>query len=439
MAKLAINGGPKQVTVAFPSWPVFDDAEINGIVKVLKSGKWSGRWGGAWWRCFSKEQDAQQVKTSGGDDVPQVVLFQEEFAKYHDAKYAMACANGTAAIEVSLKALGIGPGDEVIVPPYTFITTATSVFHVNAVPVFTDIDPETYNMDPARIEEAITEKTKAIIPVHFAGQPCDMDRIMDIAQRHNLYVIEDCAHAHGSQWRDKKAGSMGDLGAFSFQSSKTMTAGEGGIIITNNEELAKRCHSLIWIGREVGRPWYEFKRLGWNYRLTDFQGAILRAQLSRVEEQVEKRMENARYLTKKLQDIPGIKPIKWDERATKNSFYLYMFRFDPKVWGISRVQFQEALAAEGVDVFNSYPAPIYQNEVFLEQNFYTNGCPVNCPHYNKRIDYKVFLEKCPVAERVCKEEAIWLNHPMFLAPQSGMDAIAASVQKLWDNREELGK
>ena len=444
MAKLAINGGTKQVTEEFPSWPVFDGAEIQGITEVVKSGKWGGKWGGAWWRCFAEDEPCPDQRPAqrekGGQistDIPQVVLFQEEFAKYHDVKYAMACANGSVAIEAALKALGIGPGDEVIVPPYTFVTTATSVLHVNAVPIFVDIDPETYNMDPARMEEAITEKTKAVIPVHFAGQCCDMDKILDIAKRHKLYVIEDCAHAHGAEWRGRKAGSLGDLGTFSFQSSKTMTSGEGGVITTNNKDLAIKCHSLIWIGREVNKPWYEFYSLGWNFRLTEFQGAILRAQLTRLEQQVEKRMDNARYLTEKIRNIPGINPIKWDERATKHSFYLYMFRFDPKIWGISRIRFQEALAAEGVEVFNSYAAPIYQNDVFINQNFYPKGCPLNCLHYGRDLDYKAFSEKCPEAERICKEEAIWLNHPMFLGKRGGMDAIAASIQKLWDNIGEL--
>ena len=418
MAILAINGGPKQVTGQFPAWPVFDEAEINAITEVIKSGNWGGKWGSAWWRCFSPDPGAAAEKK----DLPQVVLFQEEFAKFHGVKYAVACANGSAALEVSLKALGIGSGDEVIVPPYTFVTTATSVLMVNAIPVFADIDPETYNINPRRIEEAVTEKTKAIIPVHFAGQPCDMDRISDIAKKHKLFIIEDCAHTHGAEWKGRKAGSIGSLGIFSFQSSKTMTSGEGGVITTNDAELAKKCFSNVWIGREPDKPWYEFYHLGWNYRLTEFQGAILRTQLARLERQVEKRMENARYLTKKLQDIPGILPVKWDERATKHSYYLYMFRFDPKIWGISRFRFQEALAAEGVDVFNSYPVPIYKNEVFLN---------------NKDLCCGAFSEKCPVAERVCREESVWLNHPMFLGEQNCMDAIAASVRKLWDNKDEL--
>lgn len=437
MKKLAINGGLKMMTEKYPLWPVFDEAEINGVTEIVKSGKWGVKWDDKLWRCFSEVREEKGGELPENDYTPQVVLFQEEFAKYHDAKYAIACANGSVAIEVSLKALGVGPGDEVIVPPYTFITTATSVLLANAVPVFVDIDPQTYNMDPGRIEEAITEKTRAIIPVHFAGQSCDMDKITDIAKRHNLFVIEDCAHAHGSEWRGKKVGSLGDVGIFSFQSSKTMTSGEGGIITTNNKELALKCLSLVWVGRLINKPWYEFYNLGCNHRLTEFQGAILRPQLARLEQQVEKRMENARYLTEKLRSIPGINPIKWDERATKHSFYLYMFRFDPEIWGISRFKFQQALAAEGVEVFGSYPAPIYQNEVFRKQNFNAKGCPLSCSHYNKQMDYGAFSKKCPEAERVCKGEGIWLSHPMFLGSRSVMDSIAASVQKLWDNRDEL--
>lgn len=425
---LAINGGEKQVVKPYVEWPVLDEKEIEYITKVTKSGKW--------WRFAYGEGVELKEKTSG-DDRAQVVLFQEEFAKYHDAKYALACANGSAAIEICLKALGIGPGDEVIVPPYTFISTATSVLHVNAVPIFVDIEPDTYNMDPNRIEEAITDKTKAIIPVHFAGQACDMDKIMAIAKKHGLYVIEDCAHAHGAEWKGRKVGSIGHAGTFSFQASKTMTSGEGGIITTNDKDFAIECDSLIWIGRKIGRPWYEFHRLGWNYRITEFQGAILRAQLTRLDEQVIKRTENADYLTAQLKDIEGIMMMRRDERATKHGYYMYMFRFDEKIWGISRDTFQEALMAEGVDVFKCYPTPIYNNPVFLEHNYYTKGCPLKCPHYDRDIDYAAFADKCPVAEKACREEAMWLNHRMFLGGREDMDGIVAAIKKIKAHAAEL--
>ena len=437
MSNLAINSGPRQMTIDYPQWPIFDDDEINAVTAVIKSGKWGGDWGGKWWRGFSGWRAENNDDLSDNSGTPQVVLFQDEFARYHNAAHAVACANGSVAIEVALRALGIGPGDEVIVPPYTFIATASSVLLVNAVPVFVDIDPQTYNMDPARIEEAITERTKAIIPVHFAGQLCDMDRIMDIAKKHNLFVIEDCAHAHGSEWRGRKAGTIGDIGTFSFQSSKTMTSGEGGIIITNNEALAIKCHSFIWVGRDFGKPWYEFQHLGSNYRLTEFQGAVLRVQLSRLEKQIETRMENVRYLSEKLRGIPGIKLVKWDERATKHGFYLIMMQFDSTIWGVPRSSFIKALAAEGVNVSPPYPVPLYNNEVFLNQNFYPKSCPVKCPRYSGCVDYGSFAEKCPVAEHACREESLWLGHSMFLGSRKVMDAIAESIRKIWDNKNEL--
>lgn len=294
MAQLAIKGGERFRVKPFTNWPVFDENEIENIVQVVKSGKW--------WR-FAYGEGVELKEKSSGDDRAQVVLFQEEFAKYQDAEYGLACANGTAALEIALKALGIGPGDEVIVPSYTYVGTATCVLQVNAIPIFADIDTDTYNIDPVRIEEAITERTKAIIPVHFSGQSADMDRIMEIAKKHNLYVIEDSAHAHGGEWKGRKVGAIGDIGTFSFQATKNMTSGEGGAIVTNNKSLAKLCDSYIWAGREVGRPWYEFHRLGWNYRMTEFQGAILKVQLGRLDAQIEKRKENAEYLSRRINEI----------------------------------------------------------------------------------------------------------------------------------------
>lgn len=429
MGNLAIKGGTALRTKPFTSWPVFDETEVDSIVKVVRSGKW--------WR-FAYGEGVEMTEKTSGDDRAQVVLFQEAFAKYQDAAYGLACANGTAALEIVLKALGIGPGDEVLVPAYTYIGSATCILQVNAIPVFVDIDPDTYNIDPDRIEEAITPRTRAIIPVHFSGQSADMDRILAIAKKHNLYVVEDAAHAHGSEWKGKRLGALGDAGTFSFQASKCITAGEGGAIVSNNKELAARCDSYIWAGREVGRPWYEFHRLGWNYRITEFQGAILRVQLGRLDSQIEKRNENVDYLTKRFEnEIEGLKLLKRDSRATRHSYHIVMAKYDPKVWGISKENFVDALSAEGIAVTTGYPFPLYKNPMFLNQDFYPKGCPINCSHYGHAIDFNSYEKLCPVSEKACSDEAVWFDQRMFLGTHEDMDDIVNAVLKVKSNMNEL--
>lgn len=429
MANLAIKGGEKFRKTPFVSWPVHDQKEIEAVTKVIESGKW--------WR-FAYGEGVELKEKASGDDRAQCVLFQEAFAAYQDAQYGLTCANGTAAIEIALKALGVGPGDEVIVPSYTYVGTATAVLTINAVPIFVDIDPDTYEMDPQRVIDAITDKTKCIIPVHFAGQPCDMDAIMAIAKKYNLTVLEDSAHAHGSEWKGQKVGAIGDIGTFSFQASKNMTSGEGGAIVTNDKELAKLCDSYIWAGREVGRPWYEFHRLGWNYRLTEMQAAVLRVQLSRLDDQITRRMENAAYLNEQIAKIDGLKPLKLDPRVTRHGWHIYMLKYDESVWGINKDTFMNALIAEGVDVFKGYIYPLYKNPMFLNQDFYPHsGCPVNCHYYgNKKIDYAAFEALNPVAEQACKE-AVWFSQSMLLGTKQDMDDIVGAILKIKSNLNEL--
>ena len=428
MAKLAIKGGQKYREKPFTSWPVFDESEIEAVTDVTKSGKW--------WR-FAYGKGIEWKEKSSGSDRSQNVLFQEEFAEYQFAKYCIACANGTAALEVSLKAIGVGPGDEVLVPSYTYVASATSVLQVNAVPIFVDIDPDTYNIDPNKILEAITKKTKAIMPVHFAGQSADMDRIMEIAEKYNLFVVEDAAHAHGSEWKNKRVGAIGDVGTFSFQASKNMTSGEGGAITTNNEKIAELCESYIVHGRETGRPWYEHYRLGWNYRLTEFQAAILRVQLSRLDDQIEKRNKNAAYLSKKIDEIDGLSSLKIDKRATRHAYHIYIFKFKPEIWGIKKEMFMNALEAEGIPVYRGYPEPIFMNPIFLKKEFYQKGCPLNCVNYKKNIEYGNFQNLNPVTQKVCKKEAIWIEHRALLGEQEDMDDIIGAIKKLQKNIEEL--
>src|SRR3984885_14673928 len=428
MAKLALLGGTPVRQMPFPSWPVWDEREENALLGVLRSGKW--------WR-FSYGVGVELKEPETGDR-SRVVEFQEAFARHHQAKFGLACANGTAAIEVLLKALGIGPGDEVIVPAYTYVATATAVLQVNAVPVFVDIDADTYNIDPQKVEAAITSRTRAIIPVHFAGQPADMDALMEIARRHRIFVVEDAAHAPGSEWKGKKVGAFAEGGAFSFQASKNMTAGEGGLITTNDEKLASLCDSFRWAGRQVGRPWYEHYRLGWNYRITEFQAAILLQQLQRLEEQNSCRIENARRLSHRLAHVDGISTLRVDPRVTRHAYHIYMFRYSQEgCGGLPRPQFLRALGAEGIPCISGYSHPLYQNPMFVNKDFYPRGCPLTCGHYNQDVDFTKYAALCPVAERACATEAVWLGHRLLLGSRVDVDDIANAVEKIRENAAEL--
>ncbi len=428
MSKLAIQGGDPVRTKPFPAWPVFDEREAEAARKTVQSGHW-------WRYSFGEGLDLHEPE---GGDPSQVARFQREFADYQGLKYAVACNNGTTALDVLVRALDIGPGDEVIVPGYTYVAGVTCVLQSNAVPIFVDVHPDTYNIDPDKIEEAITDRTAAIVLCHFGGQMADMDRIMAIAEKHDLKVIEDAAHAHGSKWNGKGAGSIGHGGTFSFQNAKNMTAGEGGLICTNDPKIRDRVESLTWSGRRSGRPWYEFYELGWNARMMELQGALLRVQLTRLEEQNKKRRENSKYLTERFKEIEGIEPTVIDPRGEHYSVHIYMVRYNPEAFsGLERGTLIDALAAEGIPVFYGYTHPVYKNPMFLDKQFYTKGCPISCGHYDKEIDYGKYSEICPVSERACAYEAIWFEHSMFLGDKKDMDDIADAFIKIREHAGEL--
>jgi dTDP-4-amino-4,6-dideoxygalactose transaminase len=422
MEKLAVNGGTPVRKEPFHGWPVWDEREIEAVTKVVKTGKW---WRGAY--------SALELSSEGAppdDDRSRVMMLEERFAALHKASHAVAMVNGTAALDVSIRALGINPGDEVITTPYTFIATTTCILNNFAVPVYVDIDAESYNLDAAQIEAAITERTRAILPVHFSGNVADMDTIIAVAKKHGLAGLEDACHAHGVEMDDgSMAGAIGDIGTFSFQASKNMAAGEGGLLITNDERLSKLCFSLHHGGREEGRLWYEHHRLGWNYRLNEFAAAILLIQLERLMEQNAKRMENYRYLTGKLAAIPGIIPCKLNPKVKKHSHHLIMLRYDKtKMNGIHRDRFIEALLAEGIPCLAGYTFPNYSNPFMLNQVFYGNrkGFPMR----DDALDFSRYTEKCPNVERACYEEAIWMEHRLLLGTHKDMDDIAAAFEKV---------
>lgn len=386
------------MNTVFP-WPIFDQTDIDEITDIVKSGRW------------------------GNPDCGEIVArFEKEFAEFCGSKYALACVNGSVALRIALIACGVKPGDEVIITPYTFIATASIVLEANCVPVFVDIDPDTYNIDPSEIEKAITPRTKAIIPVHFAGQACEMDRIMSIAESHGLKVIEDACHGHGAEYKGKKLGSIGDAGCFSFQSSKNLTSGEGGIVITNDERLFDMIDSLRNVGRVKGGEWYEHHYLGCNYRITQLQASLLLSQLKRLREQTEKRHENGTYLNSLLEKIDGIEPLKRGKGETIHSYHIYIFKYDKsKFNNLPKVEFVKMLEAEGIPCFMGYPQPLYKQPLFQDKNFMCYAIP-------ESVSFKDVY--CRVTEKACYEEAVWIMQNAMLGTKEDMYLFAQAIIKI---------
>jgi len=405
---LAILGGTPLRTRPFTAWPIFGEAEEARLLRALRSGQWG--------------------KLQG----PEVAEFEQRFAAMHGAKHGIGVVNGTVALRVALMAASIKAEDEVIVPPYTFLATATAVVEANAVPVFADVDLETFNLDPRAVEAAITPRTRAIMPVHIAGQPADMDALMAIAARHKLVVIEDAAHAHAALYRQQPAGSIGHLGSFSFQSSKNLTAGEGGIVITSDDALAEACRSIHNCGRIAGGLWYEHHVMAGNYRLGEFQGAILNTQLDRLEAQTQTRDRNGQYLAARLSRLPGIYPQKRPAACTRHSYHLFLFRIDAAAFGAPRKAVLQALEADGIPVSGGYAVPLYRQPLFLNRAF-----GPYLPNESRTLDYG--RVKCPNCEKICGEQGAWLEQSLFLGPQADMDDIAHAFEKVYDQRDALSR
>ncbi|MCS6953578.1 MAG: DegT/DnrJ/EryC1/StrS family aminotransferase, partial [Bryobacteraceae bacterium] len=347
-----------------PKWPVAGERERELLREVLESSQWGG---------FH----------------PFVERFEQAFASFQHCPFGVSCANGTVAIEVTLQAAGIGPGDEVIVPAISFISTATAVSRLGATPVFVDIEPFSFHLDPERARAAISPRTRAILVVHFGGPMAHMDRLVALARDYGLALLEDAAHAHGSEWNGKRAGSFGLAGTFSFQNSKVMTAGEGGIVVTGDAALADRIRSLANQGRRPGSGWFHHYALGTNYRMTALQAAVLLAQLERLPEQIQLRHSNAERLKALLADVEGITWQQVAQQAARHSYYLLLGRVDARRFGMNRDELCEALTASGIPCTPFYPHPLYGNPVYQG-----GGCRV---------------QPCPVAEE-CVRDAFWLPH-----------------------------
>ena len=409
--KLAILGGePVRKNKSWPSWPHWDDSVVDSIVKTTKSRIW----------C--------RIQSKSGT----VPTLEKKFASLMGARFCVATGSGTQALHTCVEALGIGPGDEVITSPYTDPGTIASILSARALPVLADLNRDSFQLDPDDVERRITGSTKAIMPVHMMGQPCDMDAIMSIAKEHNLKVIEDAAQAHLAEHRGRKLGTIGDVGCFSFQSSKTIACGEGGAVIGNDEELMDKCYTVHNHGTsrrgvtEVAGP---------KYRMNEFEAAALLGQWPGITERFKRRNENAVHLTSRLKDVPGILPQKLYDGTNSGSFYLYAMSYRKEHFNnVDRSKFLKAVAAEGVGL-SPYIAKGLHREPWIEHI-------LEQPVYKKMFSRQRLEEyrrqvPCPTCDQVCREMVmIWASGPL-LAGKDDMDNIADAIIKVYKNRDKL--
>jgi 3-amino-5-hydroxybenzoate synthase len=399
METLAVRDRELGKRKEFADWPQYDEREIAAVSRVVESRKW--------WRMAGTE----------------VNEFEREFAACQGAQRSLAVTNGTQAIEIALAALDIGRGDEVIVPAFSFISTATAVLCANAVPIFVDVKPDTYCMDAGAIAGAITPRTRAIIPVHMAGHSADMDAILSVARKNGLPVIEDAAHGHGAEWGGKRVGAFDIGGIFSFQAGKLMTAGEGGLVLSNDEAFVERCFLFGNCGRPKTDRTYQHCVLGSNSRMSELHAAVLRVQLQRLEEQNETRHKNGALLDRMMSSLPGITPQAQDVRVTRNPRYMYMFKYDKEVFNeLSRESFVDALIAEDIPAFVAYLA-IHRTPVFRQRAFAPRWRSDDSllPDYNQ--------VHCPVSELI-GETVVWLHHRVLLGDEQDLVRIVEVVDSI---------
>ncbi|MCL4858174.1 MAG: DegT/DnrJ/EryC1/StrS family aminotransferase [Caldilineaceae bacterium] len=410
MGVLAVDGGTPVWDKPWPTWPIYGEREATLLQRALDSGQWAY-------------------------DGPLEAEFQRGFADYHTARHGVCVTSGTIALQLALEAADIGVGDEVILPANTWQATAVAVLDVNAIPILVDIEPETYMLDLDKAEAAITPRTRAIIPVHLYNNVTEMDRVMALARKHNLTVIEDCAHSHGSRWRGQGVGTVGAMGCFSLQSSKSLNAGEGGIIITNDDQLHERLYSLRNCGRmrpdaDAGQ-WQAVQ--GGNYRMTEWQAAILCAQFERLPEQVERRHANARILDEQLGSFEGLQPLRKPAQVTRQGMYRYVLRYDAECFNeVPVAAFRRALSAEIGEWVGGVYHPLTQSPLYQ---------PLTKRRYHLSEEHKEALDPArfaaPVAERAYASEAVLLGHVAMLAEPSAMRAIVDACHKLYEHRDEL--
>ena len=395
MTKLAIHGGNPIRRKPFPEWPRPTSELKDAIIATLENEGWG-------------------VGSSA------ISRFEEKFAEFHDAKYCISTSSGTTALWVLLKAAGVKAGDEVIVPPYTFIATASAVLMANAVPVFVDIDPNTFNIDANLIEAAVTEKTKAIMPVHISGNPANMDAILAIGKKHGIPILEDAAQAHGAEWNSAKVGALGLGGIFSFQTSKNMSAGEGGAIVSNNEAFYEKCFSYHNCGRTKGGEFYEHSFLGGNFRLNAMATSMLIPQIDSIKIDMKLRDMNRQKLDNAIGQIEGISLNGKYDGTTRESNHIYLTRYDSNAFhGIPREKFFKAMQVEGVYTYMGY-TPLYREKLFVTD---ANEYP-----WLKGYDYGAL--QMSVTERLADEEAVWLKQNHLLGDAQDIRDIIDAFEKV---------
>lgn len=413
MSELALLGGRPVRTRPFTPWPQFTQADVDRVVKVIESRHW------------------------GGFPVPSryCAEFAERFAALHGAAYGLCVANGTVALQVALQALDLKFGDEVIVPAYTWDGTAVAVLLAGGVPVFVDVDPDTYCLDPQAVRAALTPRTRAILPVHLAMRFADMDALLAIARQHGLLVIEDCAHAHGGVFQGRGAGAAGDAGCFSFQESKLMTGGEGGLVLTQRLDCFEALQSIINCGRPSLTDRFQKKVLGANYRMTELQAALLLGQLELLPYWRERRARGAALLSRALAQLPHVRPLPPQPGLSQETLYHYVFQYRPSCQPApSRDLFVAALEKEGIPCDGRFYEPVYRSDLFY-------ATPDNCPQLvlgrDQPMDYSQC--HCPVAERAAYNEAVWLPQFLFLGEDSDVQDVIRAIEKVVTHLPELAQ
>ena len=406
--RLALHGGDRVRARPWPPWPEFGEPEREALARVLESRSWGG-------------YPSPNTEASA---------FCAAFADYVGSRFAVACANGTFSLTLALQAARVSPGAEVITTAYSFVGTASAIVAAGCIPVFVDVLPETYCIDPDAVESALSSRTEAILPVHLACSMADLDRLTALRERRGLLLIEDCAHAHGAAWRGRRAGSVGDFGSFSMQSTKLLTAGEGGAVTTSDAEYVQRLQSLVNCGRkEPGYADFSEQLLGYNLRPTEWQAALLRCQLERLPEQHARRAERIELFEREIEAIPGLRPLARDERVTERTAYQLILRYDPEPFaGVERDRVLQALQAEGVPCAGRFYVPLNEDPLF----------PAD-PHTNAAtragIDYASLM--FPVARRAAYDEAIWLPHELFLGAEEDVRDLLRAFAKVQAGADAL--